>query len=256
METQPVNPNISSQPMSSRGNSREDSRRPRSDRNLAGLIVIIVGGFFLARELDVDLPRWLFSWPMLIIAIGLFVGAKHSFRDSKWLIPVAIGTFFLFTNHFARDYQFGRFFWPILVIVIGFVILFKRRGNWQTPGQGGTSFDSKEEVLDSVTIFGGVKKNIISKTFRGGEAVTVFGGTELNFIQSDMENPVVLELTQVFGGTKLIVPAHWKIQTDEMVTIFGGLNDKRPLPSQPSPDQRTLVIKGTCVFGGIDIKSY
>jgi hypothetical protein len=52
------------------------------------------------------------------------------------------------------------------------------------------------------------------------------------------------------------VPAHWKIQTDEMVTIFGGLNDKRPLPSQPSPDQRTLVIKGTCVFGGIDIKSY
>jgi hypothetical protein len=256
METQPINPNTPAQPMSSRTDSREDSRRPRSDRNLAGLIVIIVGGFFLARELDVELPRWLFSFPMALIAIGLFIGAKHSFRGAKWLIPIAIGSFFLLTHEFGREYEMGRFFWPILIIAIGFIILFKRRGNWQTPGMSGGAFDSKEEILDSVTIFGGVKKNIISKSFRGGEAVTVFGGTELNFLQSDMENPVVLELTQVFGGTKLIVPTHWKIQTDEMVTIFGGLNDKRPLPSQPSPDQRTLVIKGTCIFGGIDIKSY
>jgi predicted membrane protein len=256
METQPINPNLPSQPMSSRTDTREDSRRPRSDRNLAGLIVIIIGGFLLARALDVDLPRWLFSFPMLLVAIGFFIGAKHSFRGLKWLIPVAIGGALLFFQYFSYDYHTGRFFWPILVIVVGFVILFKRKSSWQTPGMSGAAFDSKEEILDSVTIFGGVKKNIISKSFRGGEAVTVFGGTELNFLQSDMENAVVLELTQVFGGTKLIVPAHWKIQTEEMVTIFGGLNDKRPLPSQVSPDQRTLIIKGTCVFGGIDIKSY
>ena len=32
---------------------------------------------------------------------------------------------------------------------------------------------------------------------------------------------------QVFGGTKLIVPPHWKIETEEVVAVFGGLNDKR-----------------------------
>jgi hypothetical protein len=42
-----------------------------------------------------------------------------------------------------------------------------------------------------------------------------------------------------------------------MVTIFGGLNDKRPMPVQTgSADSKVIVLKGTCIFGGIDIKSY
>jgi hypothetical protein len=255
METQPVNPNTP-HPITARRDSREDTRRPRGDRNLVGLIIIIVGGFLLAKQLDVDLPRWLFSFPMALITIGILIGAKHSFRKPVWLIPVGIGTFLLISRYFVYDFELWRFFWPVLIIIVGFLLLFKRKSSWPTPGSTGTSFDSKEEILDSVTIFGGVKKNIISKTFRGGEAVTVFGGTELNFLQADMEHPVILELVQVFGGTKLIVPAHWKVQTDELVTIFGGLNDKRPLPSQPSPGERVIIIKGTMIFAGIDIKSY
>ena len=254
METQPINPN-SSQPMSSRDSGR-DSRQPRADRNLVGVIIVIIGGFLLAKNLDVDLPSWLFSWPMIIIAIGLVVGAKHNFRNPKWLIPVGIGAFFLVTDILDVQFEVKRFFWPVLIIVIGIILIFKRRPRFGAPDMPGSSFDSTEDVLDSVTIFGGVKKNIISKTFRGGEAVTVFGGTELNFSQADIENPVVLELVQVFGGTKLIVPPHWKVQTDELVTIFGGLNDKRPLPSQPTEPTRVIIIRGTCVFAGIDIKSY
>ena len=164
--------------------------------------------------------------------------------------------FFLVTDILDIQFEVRRCFWPILIIVVGIVLIFKRRPRFEAPNMPGSSFDSTEDVLDSVTIFGGVKKNIISKTFRGGEAVTVFGGTELNFSQADIENPVVLELVQVFGGTKLIVPPHWKVQTDELVTIFGGLNDKRPLPSQPTEPTRVIIIRGTCVFAGIDIKSY
>jgi hypothetical protein len=70
---------------------------------------------------------------------------------------------------------------------------------------------------------------------------------------------VVLDLTQIFGGTKLIVPHHWKVQSKDLVAVFGGVEDKRPMLGSTSPtdeNSKVLVLKGTCIFGGIDIKSY
>jgi hypothetical protein len=69
---------------------------------------------------------------------------------------------------------------------------------------------------------------------------------------------IVLELTQIFGGTKLIVPPHWKIQSEDLVAIFGGVEDKRAILSDPSvvSGSKVLVLRGTCIFGGIDIKSF
>jgi hypothetical protein len=228
-------------------------------RLMGGLIIIAVGGVLLARQLGLDLPYWLFNWEMLLIAIGIFVGAKHNFRDTKWLIPVAIGGLMLINNH-IYFFNLSRYFWPILIMGIGLYMILKSRRNRSSSStwEGITTSEGSENLLECVTIFGGVKKNIISKEFRGGEAVTVFGGTELNLMQADIQGKIVLELVQVFGGTKLIVPPHWKIHTEEMVTIFGGLNDKRPLPAQPvvEADTRTIILKGTCLFGGIDIKSY
>jgi hypothetical protein len=157
-------------------------------------------------------------------------------------------------------YDLKRLIWPIVIIFIGVFMMFRsRRGRFGRSRHWDdyAASNASEDVLDCVTVFGGVKKNIISKEFRGGEAVTVFGGTELNLLQADTPDRIVLELIQVFGGTKLIVPPHWKVQTEEMVTIFGGLNDKRPLPVQTSAaETKILVLKGTCFFGGIDIKSY
>jgi uncharacterized membrane protein YidH (DUF202 family) len=245
----------------SRDQKTRDSRQPHSERNLIGLIIIIVGGVLLARQLGVELPYWLFTWPMILIGLGFLIGAKHSFRNPKWLIPVAIGGYFLMTQFLQYEFDIARYIGPLLIIAVGLVLLLNSKKKWLTNSStfshADRPFDSSEDSLDSVTIFGGVKKNIISKNFRGGEAVTVFGGTELNFMHADGDLPIVLELTQVFGGTKLIVPPHWKIQTDEMVTIFGGLNDKRPLPPQPMQElSKVIIIRGTCIFAGIDIKSY
>jgi predicted membrane protein len=83
------------------------------------------------------------------------------------------------------------------------------------------------------------------------------GGAEIVLTQSDLNSSrVELEITQVFGGTKIIVPPHWKVSSD-LVAIFGGIEDRRPLMSnQAISDEKHLVIKGTSIFGGIDIRSY
>lgn len=248
-------------PQSNTPGTYREPKHPKSNNAIAGLIIVAVGAVLLAKQLGTDLPHWLFSWPMFLIALGFYLGAKHSFRNPGWLIPIAIGIFFIADDYFY-DLNLMKFFWPVLIIGAGlFMVLKTRRKNdgastWRDEITG-NSFESSENFIESVTIFGGVRKNIIAKDFRGGEAVTVFGGTELNLMQADTSSRITLELVQVFGGTKLIVPAHWKVQTEELVNIFGGLNDKRPLPTQPLSDEsRVLILKGTCIFGGIDIKSY
>ncbi len=227
-----------------------------SGRVLGGLVLILFGSLLLAHEMGVYFPRWFFSWEMLLIAFGLFMGARHSFRSWGWLVPILIGGAFLADDWFP-ELGFRHFIWPAIIIGIGLVMILRPRStkkNWeglQGPVSNGTSAD---DILDTVTIFGGTKKVIISKSFRGGDVVNFFGGTDLNLSQADINGVVVLDLTQVFGGTKLIVPSNWKIQS-EIVAIFGGLDDKRKDIGEPDPN-KVLVLKGTCIFGGIDIKSY
>jgi predicted membrane protein len=104
---------------------------------------------------------------------------------------------------------------------------------------------------------GSVKKNILSKNFKGGEITNVFGGSEVNLSQADIEKTATLELVNVFGGTRLIIPANWEVHS-ELVSVFGNIEDKRNI--QPNLKLRkctkVLVLKGNTFMGGIEIKSY
>ncbi|WP_333819509.1 LiaF transmembrane domain-containing protein [Ohtaekwangia sp.] len=260
----PANPN----------QSYNDYHNNPSGRAWAGLVIVVVGGVLLAKRAGADLPSWLFTWPMIPIVFGIFAGAKHRFRHWGWLIPVAIG--FIFLSEQFVDISIAQYFWPLFIIVIGLAMIFRPKRNrehawrrWEERRHrrfGGDRFNNdrftdvntqntEEDYIDAVTVFGGAKKVIISKDFKGGEATTFFGGVEINLMQADINGKAELELVQVFGGTKLVVPSNWKIQTEELVSVFGGLDDKRKNITTPDPD-KILVLRGTCVFGGIDIKSY
>jgi predicted membrane protein len=113
---------------------------------------------------------------------------------------------------------------------------------------------SVEDFIDVTSIFGGVKKNILSKNFKGGDIVSVFGGSEINLSQADFDQKVIIDAVQIFGGTKLIIPSHWQVRS-EVVAIFGGIEDKRAQLTTSSPE-RILILKGFTMFGGLEIKSY
>ncbi len=219
-----------------------------------GLIVVAIGVVLLAREMNVNVPEWLFTWKMLLIGIALYVGAKRSFKPGGWMIAVAVGSVFIIDDYVDEVYL-KPYLIPAIVIGIGLYLIFKPKSKagqfWKENTQTSNSPDSNWE---SVSIFGG-NKNIISKDFKGGEMVTIFGGSELNMSQADINGVVTLEVVQVFGGTKLIVPANWKVQTSELVSILGGIDDKRPAPTNVD-ETKVLNVKGTSIFGGIDIRSY
>lgn len=243
----------------------QGSRRRKRNNALAGLLLLVAGTVLLIRQVEADLvPRWLFTWPMILIIVGIFVGIQTKFRDFGWLILVGIGAFFL-ADHVFPDYDAGRFIIPIVVCGVGLILLLspgKKRHRDKKDDEKSLYYKdadeepgtAKPDAIEVVSIFGNVKKVVYSKDFKGGEVVSVFGGAEVNLSQADFKGPIILEIVQVFGATKLIVPPHWVIRS-EAVAIFGGIEDKRPPQSITSAD-KVLIIQGTALFAGIEIKSY
>jgi hypothetical protein len=252
--------------------------RRQDGRRWVGLLLLVVGGLFLARESGVEFPNWFFTWPMLLIGFGLFSGIRHGFRGFGWLLPILIGGFFL-VDKLSPELRLRPYIWPAILMTVGLVFLLRpKRTSWYNPDNGadfvpetdrdnsGTNTTGKSShtctptsndrnnVIDATAIFGGVKKNILSKNFKGGDVTTFMGGAEINLTQADFDGRIIIDCFNMFGGTKLIVPADWEVQSG-VVTIFGGIEDKRP-PSTTVNPNKLVYIDGTCIFGGVEIKSF
>jgi len=223
---------------------------PRSGKSFAGLILVVIGAALLGRELGANIPSWVISWQTLLVGLGFFFGARRGFRPGGWMVMILVGAAFLIDEYFG-DMGFHHLIWPMAIILMGLWIIFKprRQHRWNFD-QSNTS----ENSIDINTVFGGTKKIIVSKDFKGGEINTVFGGNDIDFSQADFTGTASLEINVVFGGVKLIVPPHWKIQSD-VSAAFGSVEDKRREASQVA-DNKTLVLKGSVAFGSIEIKSF
>jgi predicted membrane protein len=262
-----------------------ENNKPRNNKALAGIILLIVGLALLVHQLDLFFfPGWLISWPMGLIAIGFYNGAKHQFRNSGWLIMVLIGVIWLCNQAFPH-YDVARITWPVCIIIFGLWMIMRRGNKWdkhkadwdkwtqsqtQPPlstdpnapfdaTQAKTEYKYKntygDDYLDAVSVFGGVKKTILAKDFKGGEIVNIFGGAELDLTQADINGRVILDITQIFGGTKIVVPSNWQVVSD-IAAVFASVDDKRIRSTAALGSEKILVLKGVSIFAGIDIRSY
>jgi len=236
-----------------------------------GLILLLIGFAALLKAMMLPLPEWLFSWPLLLIVIGLFAGARNRFTGSFWFIMILVGGVFL-VDHYFPDLIMKTFLWPLALIALGFFFILRPRrlqeqyrqqdtgrdtyyGSDETVFGGGSARVSESDYIDATNIFGGSKRNIISKNFKGGDITNIFGGAEIDLTQADIQGTVLMDLTQIFGGMKLIVPSHWQIKV-EMDAFFGGVEDKRRKDMINENPEKVLVLHGTSIFGGIEVHSY
>jgi len=225
-----------------------------------GLLIMAAGAIWLAINLgylDSGIKHIIFSWPMLLLAIGLINLAD---KDSRFtgMVLTLIGGFFLSARLINTPYDFVGIYWPVLVIGVGVLVFFSALGRKIFGGQFRN--DSYSNVtttgnLEEINIFGGSKKRINDKNFKGGKIVNIFGGTELDLTQADMaEGTSVLEVACIFGGVTIIVPSEWSVQIS-VVSILGGFGDKRIIIQNKVDYNKVLVIKGVAIFGGGEIKS-
>lgn len=264
----------------------EDNRNIKNRdgaRLVGGLILVAVGAALFIRNMGyIDLPYWLFTWPMILILVGIYSGVKHNFSNTGWIIMIAIGSFFL-VDDFIPNLKLEPAFWPL--VIVGFGILFiirpgKKNFRREWGGQDlnereGISGDKlsaehiqfedqsfnfsggadKSDYLRIDSVFSGVDRTVLSKNFQGGKIACVFGGAEVDLTQADINGKILLKLDVVFGGVKLMIPGNWSVSS-EIEGAFHNVDDKRRRsPVSPDPN-KVLILKGSCVFGGVDIKTY
>ncbi len=249
-------------------NNQNSIKQNNNGNIIGGLILICVGVALTLRQMDFPFPRWLFSWPMILILIGTYIGFKSKFRNNAWIILLGIGGFFL-VDRFLPNMPLSNYIWPLAIIAVGIIFILRpakknkeyttnksaeSTRSWQAFGES-TGTDSNN-FLNVDSVFSGVQRAVLSKNFQGGNIACVFGGAEIDLTQADITGTVVLKMDAVFGGIKLIVPPHWQV-INEIEGVFHGVDDKRKSPSGAFTDiNKTLVIKGSAVFGGIEIRSY
>lgn len=233
------------------------SENRRMKKVVFGIIVAVVGVLLMASNfgyLPYHLRHIFFSWQMLLIAIGIINLVSH---ESKTLgvILISVGTFFLLPDIFVFSFNFVKLFWPMLLIGVGLSLIFLGR---RSPHWKHRRMESRleEGFLFETNIFGGSKRIIVEESFKGGEINNIFGGSELDFTQSKLAvGKNVLDVSCIFGGMAILVPADWNVRL-EVTSIFGGFSDKRFKVIKPDDDSKVLIIKGSCVFGGGEIKSF
>jgi len=237
------------------------SKHHTSSSTGRGFILILIGAFFLLRNLKLDIPSWIVSWQVMLIGIGLIIWISSSFKNNGGPVIMLVGGIFLMKDLFSWSYDITSFIWPAVMIAGGIYFIFRKEisGDYKKGERGKyRTYDystASEDFLNISAIFSGVNRIVVSKDFKGGEMNAIFGGTDINLTQADFTGTIAIEANCIFGGAEIVVPANWEVKII-VNTIFGGVEDKRPVELMSNNPEKTLIIRGSCIFGGIEIKSY
>ena len=234
----------------------KENRYSTNNRILIGVVLVLAGLFLVIRNTGFFpefIDNVIFSWPMLLVAIGL-VMTLGSTEKTGGIIVMAVGGFFMIPLLFRETFHMYNMFWPSIFIIVGVIFIVSRRRGWNAVTTKGVIGD---DWVDYVNVFSGGERQIVSQNFKGGKITAVFGGIELDLTKAGLAPGVShLEIACVFGGATLIVPDDWHI-TIEVTPVLGGFTDSRKLsPGRTVDPSKHLVVKGAVVFGGGEVKSY
>ena len=237
-------------------------------RSVFALTLIVAGVVLFLDNLGLlPIPNIGAYWPLIPVAWALAIierrrGVHAIIRASAVIV---FGVLLLLGNLHVI-HMTARLFVPLLLIYLGIIILIsrgrERMCRWPPDRFGPGSYTrdssfSENKLMESV-VFSGSERRVESQNFEGGKVEAVFGGIELDLSGAAITVPdrkVVLEANAIFGGIEIRVPRTWRVER-ESAAVFGGFSDKS-VPPRPEPgfDPPTLVIRGSCVFGGIEVKN-
>jgi hypothetical protein len=232
----------------------------RFKRNIPGivpaLVVIGIGVLFLLNNLNIFYMHdiWRF-WPVILIAAGLAKMVDSPYSNGKLTggILIGVGGLFLADTMGLLDLSW-RDFWPLVLIGAGLLMLWSRLAPPQA-GVPNMPAGGHEGELNDYAIFGGVERKVTTDDFRGGHVSAMFGGVEVDLRRAGMRgDSAVVDVSAMFGGVEFKVPQNWAV-VPSVAAIFGGFSNKSVQPNGDMPGVKRLFIKGSAVFGGVEVKN-
>lgn len=112
--------------------------------------------------------------------------------------------------------------------------------------------DTGEQVVCSA-VFAGRDIRVDNSGFYGANLSAIFGGIDLNLKNAIIRRNVTIEVRAVFGGIDLVLPSNVRVVVD-VTPILGGVENGTRTPLGADENTPTVYIKGTCLFGGVEVK--
>ena len=233
-------------------------------RFLLGLLLIFFGVTFTLHRSGIIEHPWdvLKFWPTILILGGLgkliWPGSASGGRTSGFLLA-GFGTLLLLSQLGLLPFDFWDFFWPALLIVIGFRMLM--RSSQGSPlvyddEQGGSASagGSPDETVQAIAVLGGSTRRSTSSNFRGGDLVALMGGCDIDLRRARIQGePAVIDAFAFWGGIEVRVPEDWTV-TVEGLALIGAYEDSTHTQADVGPKQE-LIVKGFAIMGGVEIKN-
>ncbi len=219
-------------------------------RTFIGILLVILGAGFLLDKMDVIQLSTLIPiyWPIFLILIGASQLLSKGHSTTSGVALSLIGIFFLLKNLGLLPADLGKYFWPVLLIIIGLIIILRH------PRPGGVPTNS-DDAFNHFVIFSGMDSKYVSQNFKGGNATAVFGGIELDLRDAGLsKDGAFLDLTAAFGGIEIKVPEDWTVIV-KGTPIFGAWENKARGSSNAEADQPVLNVRCLAMFGGIEIRN-
>jgi len=88
----------------------------------------------------------------------------------------------------------------------------------------------------------------------GGNITNIFGSTEISLLQAEIQRPIAIDIFQLFGSTKIIVPPHWVVSTT-VSSVLSENHDRRAIPTRATDQNKLLYITGSSIMGSITVKN-
>lgn len=244
-------------------NSLKSPWHQKLDAIVTALVFIAIGLLLIARNMgiiDNSVYRFLVSWQMILVVIGVTQLIKHKIIPGAILITV--GVYFLFPRLPWWPGQAIFTFWPVVFIFTGVVILLTRLNSSKRQNTylgnkshaSGVSF-SQDGFVNSEVTFGSAHQIVFDPYFKGARLFVSFGNTILDLRKTKLEEPeTFIDIDCSFGGIEILVPPTWQIIT-EVDTALGGCHDKRYQVYSEMDFEHKLIIRGKLSCSGLEIKN-
>lgn len=244
---------------------------------IIGLIFIVLGILYAGSALDIfEFSIFFDGWWTLFIIVPCFYGLFKKGEDKTGcIIGLIIGICFLIN---AQDINLHINFWPLLVaivcILIGVKLLLPNKSgkkpkievtyDAQTKEKNvnininGKEFDGGYHkdgrgYVNASAVFSGKEIRLDNEVFDGGDLCALFGAVDLDLRNAVFTGDATLNVTAIFGGIDLYVPANVRVVTDSVTPLFGGVEVSHRTSGGINEVMPALHVTGSCVFGGVEI---
>lgn len=252
----------------------------------AGYLAEVVG---ILEEFTIFFDGW---WTLFII-VPCFCGlCTRGGGKVGYVIGIAVGLFLLLTAQDILDSdKLWALLLAVVCVLVGINLILPKKKTWrgeETQHAQTDRFDRGENVAAGDThtedaiyeeakdvtvepteqykenagtgdkvvcqaVFSGRDIHVDNSYFYGANLSVLFGGIDLNLKNALITKNVTIEVKATFGGIDILMPSNVRVVVD-VTPILGGVDNGTRTPLGADENTPTVYIKGTCIFGGVEVK--